>query len=119
MAMGFKVSPKDRVTYQGKPLISEKLVYILLNKPKDYITTTDDPKQRKTVMALVKNACKERIVPVAEELLAVLKEYLVFREEFSPHFSACVCADFDAWCRSPFLNRSDATAFVLFIFVLY
>ena len=64
MAMGFKVSPKDRVTYQGKPLISEKLVYILLNKPKDYITTTDDPKQRKTVMALVKNACKERIVPV-------------------------------------------------------
>ena len=63
-SMGYKVQPNDRVTYLGKPLIGEKLVYVLLNKPKDYITTTDDPKQRKTVMQLVKNACKERIVPV-------------------------------------------------------
>ena len=62
--MGFKVKPKDRVSYQGKTLKAEKLVYILLNKPKDYITTTDDPKQRKTVVELVKKAGKERIVPV-------------------------------------------------------
>ncbi|GJM28183.1 MAG: hypothetical protein DHS20C17_08180 [Cyclobacteriaceae bacterium] len=63
-AMGYKVLPKDRVTYQGKVLIGEKPVYVLLNKPKDYITTTDDPKQRKTVMQLVNKACDERIVPV-------------------------------------------------------
>jgi 23S rRNA pseudouridine2605 synthase len=63
-SMGYKVTAKDRVTYQGRPLKSEQLVYVLLNKPKDYITTTDDPKQRKTVMALVKKACEERIVPV-------------------------------------------------------
>jgi len=62
--MGYKVRPKDQVTYQGKILKGEKLVYVLLNKPKDYITTTDDPKQRKTVMQLVKKACQERIVPV-------------------------------------------------------
>jgi len=63
-SMGYKVGPRDRVSYQGKVLVGEKLVYILLNKPKDYITTTSDPKQRKTVMQLVRNACKERIVPV-------------------------------------------------------
>jgi 23S rRNA pseudouridine2605 synthase len=63
-SMGYKVLPKDRVAYQGKILRGEKLVYVLLNKPKDYITTTDDPKQRKTVMELVNKACRERIVPV-------------------------------------------------------
>lgn len=63
-AMGYKVLPKDRVTYQGKLLKGEQQVYVLLNKPKDYITTTSDPKQRKTVMQLVSKACKERIVPV-------------------------------------------------------
>lgn len=62
--MGYKVGPKDRVTYQGKVLKVEQLVYVLLNKPKDYITTADDPKQRKTVMQLVRKACNERIVPV-------------------------------------------------------
>ena len=62
--MGYKVQPKDQVVYQGKRLSSEALIYVLLNKPKDYITTTDDPKQRKTVMQLVKKACRERIVPV-------------------------------------------------------
>ncbi len=62
--LGYKVKPRDRVTYQGKVLKGERLIYVLLNKPKDYITTTEDPKQRKTVMQLVKNACKERIVPV-------------------------------------------------------
>jgi len=63
-SMGYKVTSKDRVSYQGKVLKGEQLVYVLLNKPKDYITTTDDPKQRKTVMSLVQKACKERIVPV-------------------------------------------------------
>ena len=42
----------------------EKKVYVLLNKPKDYVTTSDDPQQRKTVMDIVKNACSERIYPV-------------------------------------------------------
>lgn len=63
-SMGHKVDSKDRVTFQGKVLVGEKLVYVLLNKPKDYITTTSDPKQRKTVMQLVQKACNERIVPV-------------------------------------------------------
>ena len=63
-SMGLKVGSKDRVTFQGKVLVGEKLVYVLLNKPKDYLTTTSDPKQRKTVMQLVQKACNERIVPV-------------------------------------------------------
>jgi len=62
--LGHKVQPRDRVTLNGKVLKGEKLVYVLLNKPKDYITTTDDPKQRRTVMQLVSKACTERIVPV-------------------------------------------------------
>ena len=62
--LGQKIQPRDRVTFNGKVLKGEKLVYVLLNKPKDYITTTDDPKQRKTVMQLVSKACTERIVPV-------------------------------------------------------
>lgn len=62
--LGTKVSPVDRVDFEGKQLSREKLVYVLLNKPKDFITTTDDPHQRKTVMDLVANACDERIYPV-------------------------------------------------------
>ena len=62
--LGTKVMRSDKVTYQGKILNPEKLVYVLLNKPKDFITTTNDPRDRKTVMQLVKNACDERIVPV-------------------------------------------------------
>lgn len=62
--MGYKVQSRDQVTFQGRVLKSEQLIYVLLNKPKDYITTTDDPNQRKTVMQLVIKACKERIVPV-------------------------------------------------------
>ena len=62
--MGYKVQPIDVVKYGRKILNSEKLVYILLNKPKDYITTTDDPDGRKTVMELVKKAGPERIYPV-------------------------------------------------------
>jgi 23S rRNA pseudouridine2605 synthase len=62
--LGSRVNPGDTVTYQGKPLSLETLVYILLNKPKDFITTLDDPEERRTVMSLVKNATDERIVPV-------------------------------------------------------
>lgn len=62
--MGFKVKPGDKVVYKGKPLREEKFVYVLLNKPKDFITTTNDPQNRRTVMELVKTAGKERIFPV-------------------------------------------------------
>ena len=62
--MGTRVKLTDEVKYGGARLKNEKMVYVLLNKPKDYITTTDDPRQRKTVMELVSKACKERIYPV-------------------------------------------------------
>jgi 23S rRNA pseudouridine2605 synthase len=62
--MGRKVKRTDRVVYQGRKINPEKPVYVLLNKPKDFITTTDDPMDRKTVMNLVGNACEERIFPV-------------------------------------------------------
>lgn len=62
--LGSKVAPGDKVQVKGKSLKPEKFVYVLLNKPKDFITTTDDPYERKTVMQLVKNACDERIYPV-------------------------------------------------------
>ncbi|MFT6054307.1 MAG: 23S rRNA pseudouridine2605 synthase [Roseivirga sp.] len=62
--MGHKVHPGDRVTHQGKLLKREKLVYVLLNKPKDFITTTSDPEGRRTVMDLIKTACEEQIFPV-------------------------------------------------------
>lgn len=62
--MGYKVKPGDEVRYEDKVLKAEKLVYVLLNKPKGFITTTSDPKDRKTVMSLVASACKERLYPV-------------------------------------------------------
>lgn len=62
--MGFQVKPGDTVTYGDSAVKSERKVYLLLNKPKDYITTMDDPQERNTVMELVDNACKERIYPV-------------------------------------------------------
>lgn len=62
--MGFKVKPTDKVKYQGKPLTTEKLHYILLNKPKGFITTMKDERDRRTVMSLVEKACAERIYPV-------------------------------------------------------
>ncbi|RZK98812.1 MAG: rRNA pseudouridine synthase [Pedobacter sp.] len=63
--LGFKVDPaKDQVRYNGELLKREKRVYVLLNKPKDYITTTDDPQERRTVMQLVEKASRERIYPV-------------------------------------------------------
>lgn len=62
--LGHKVNPGDEVRFGGRILRQEKLVYVLLNKPKDYLTTTDDPHERRTVMELVKNAGRERIFPV-------------------------------------------------------
>ena len=62
---GRKVTPKDVVLVSGKKIsITKNLVYILLNKPKDYLTTTDDPQNRKTVLDIVKSATTERIYPV-------------------------------------------------------
>ena len=62
--LGTKVSQTDKVVYGGEALRREKLRYLVLNKPKDFITTTDDPFERKTVMSLVEKACPERIYPV-------------------------------------------------------
>ena len=62
--MGYKVSPTDEIKYDGGSIKAEKKRYVLLNKPKGFITTMDDPNGRKTVMSLVKKACKERIYPV-------------------------------------------------------
>jgi len=62
---GFKVNPNDVVSFAGKKIVPEKnLVYILLNKPKDYITTLDDPEGRKTVLDLLRGVTAERIFPV-------------------------------------------------------
>ena len=60
--LGVKVLPSDKVVFQGKTLKPERYVYLLLNKPKDFITTTSDPQERKTVMQLVEKACTERNV---------------------------------------------------------
>jgi 23S rRNA pseudouridine2605 synthase len=62
---GYKLAEKDVIKVNGKKVIPTKnLVYILLNKPKDYITTTDDPQGRKTVLQLIKQATDERVYPV-------------------------------------------------------
>ena len=62
--LGTKVLRTDQVHFHDQLVNPEKKVYVLLNKPKDYVTTSDDPQQRKTVMDLVKDACSERIYPV-------------------------------------------------------
>lgn len=62
--LGVKVRPTDEVRFDGRRLDAQKKVYLLLNKPKDFVTTTDDPHAEKIVMDLVKNACDERIYPV-------------------------------------------------------
>ena len=62
--MGYKVKPTDTVKYDGGSITAQKKRYVLLNKPKGFITTMDDPQGRKTVMSLVKKACKERVYPV-------------------------------------------------------
>ena len=62
--LGTKVKRSDVVLFHDQQVNIEKKVYILLNKPKDYVTTSDDPQNRKTVLDLVKGACRERIYPV-------------------------------------------------------
>lgn len=62
--LGTKVKRTDEVLFHDQLVKLEKKVYVLLNKPKDCVTTSDDPQQRKTVMDLVKDACPERIYPV-------------------------------------------------------
>ena len=62
--LGAKVTPTDEVRFHEDPVSIEKKVYVLLNKPKGYVTTVEDPQDRKTVMDLVKGACRERIYPV-------------------------------------------------------
>jgi 23S rRNA pseudouridine2605 synthase len=62
--LGSRVKQGDLVKYNGERIRSEKKVYILLNKPKDYVTTNDDPEGRKTVLDLIRNAGDERVYPV-------------------------------------------------------
>ena len=62
--MGTKVSHGDEVKYRGKKLSAEKKVYILLNKPRGYVTTVEDPHAEHTVLELIGNACSERVYPV-------------------------------------------------------
>ncbi len=62
--LGSKVQRTDTIHFHDQLVTLEKKVYVILNKPKDYVTTSDDPQQRKTVMELVKDACRERIYPV-------------------------------------------------------
>ena len=62
--LGYKVNPGDEVRYESKVLKAEKPVYILLNKPKGFLTTTKDPQERNTVMHLIGNAVKERVYPI-------------------------------------------------------
>ena len=63
-SMGFKVGYKDKVEYKGRRIYAETKRYVLINKPKNFITTAKDEKDRKTVMHLVENACEERLYPV-------------------------------------------------------
>ncbi|MEL6152728.1 MAG: pseudouridine synthase, partial [Bacteroidota bacterium] len=62
--LGYQVTPRDVVKYRNKPLSAERLQYVLLNKPKNCITTAKDPQERQTVLHLTRNACPERIYPV-------------------------------------------------------
>ena len=62
--LGTKIKPADVVEYDGKVVVPERKCYVLLNKPKNCVTTSDDPGGRTTVLDIVKNACRERIYPV-------------------------------------------------------
>ena len=62
--LGTKVKRSDLVRFHDQPVSIERKVYVLLNKPKDCVTTSDDPQERRTVMDIVKGACRERIYPV-------------------------------------------------------
>ena len=62
--MGVKVNPGDEVCYKDKALTNQRKIYLLLNKPKGFVTSVDEPQGKKIVMDLVRSACKERIYPV-------------------------------------------------------
>lgn len=62
--VGVKVKRNDKIEVDGELIVPERKVYLVLNKPKDYVTTVEDPMDRKTVMTLIANACKERVYPV-------------------------------------------------------
>lgn len=62
--LGTRIYQNDVVKYNGERIKEEKRIYILLNKPKDYVTTVEDPHASKTVLDIVRNACKERVYPV-------------------------------------------------------
>jgi 23S rRNA pseudouridine2605 synthase len=62
--MGVKVNPEDEVSFKDKTLTSQRKIYLLLNKPKGFVTSLDEPKATKLVIDLVRSACKERIYPV-------------------------------------------------------
>jgi 23S rRNA pseudouridine2605 synthase len=62
--MGVKVNPDDEVCYKDRVLSNQRKIYLLLNKPKGFVTSVDEPKGKKIVMDLVRSACKERIYPV-------------------------------------------------------
>lgn len=64
LEVGVRVTSKDKVEFDGKRVFPERKVYVLLNKPKDYLSTTKDDRGRKTIMELVRNASKDRIYPV-------------------------------------------------------
>jgi 23S rRNA pseudouridine2605 synthase len=64
--MGYKIKPGDVIKYDGETINAEKKRYVLLNKPKDFIVTLDDPMGRKTVMSLVEKACKEVVYPIGK-----------------------------------------------------
>lgn len=64
LTVGVKVQKKDKIEVDGAVIVPERKVYLALNKPKDYVTTVEDPLERRTVMSLVAGACKERIYPV-------------------------------------------------------
>lgn len=92
--MGHKVSIDDVVVYGGERLINEKKKYLLLNKPKGFITTMDDPRERKTVMSLIHKACKERLYPVGRldrnttGLLLFTNDGLLTKKLTHPSFGA-------------------------------
>ena len=62
--VGVKVKRNDKIELDGEAIVPERKVYIVLNKPKDYVTTMEDPLERKTVMSLIEDACKERVYPI-------------------------------------------------------
>ena len=76
--LGAKVLPTDKVMFHDQPVRRERKVYILLNKPKNTVTTTDDPQERHTVLDIVRNACAERITRLGEASMYVIRSGRMF-----------------------------------------